>query len=498
MKKTIFALVSIVFVTVLHAQTKIFKEVGEEISTQMKEITQDNALVGYLAFTKLEKASADSFNYRITIMDENLNDIGTVNFRQEKIELQGVALENDVLCLGYVQNSTKAIVTNKDARNAYKNGIEGHVLVQFISLAGKVLRTFTTKVDLIAAVTQAGGAFSMKMDVDFYLKYGMQVRNMAKTGFCVFYGDANRKDILLFDMDGNKIRDRRVTVDATNYFLLASNPNYYLLTKNNDEAPEGGFRISTYSIKDSTAEYKYDLKDKQGDQLKVLSFDNDPTTGKAFLAGCIINADRTKDFITAKDFSRDPYLGVFTLNLGNTNKDIQANYSYWYNGKIPGITGDGLWADKSFYVRYALAFRDYKGNTVFAGTAMEEKKLLGIAKYRLSDAVFVFQGDGGKLKLDNNIPCDQSKYFGPASSLSDLDKKSFYRVTNSDSKSNYVIIDDEYNTYIYNVNSQKIMRTIQHKEGSLRTGVYPAKEGHIMVAEYNKRQKYTRFSIEAL
>jgi len=70
------------FVCSLQAQTKVFKEVGEDISTQVKPIMQDNAVVGYLAFTRLEKASADSFNYRLTIMDENLNDIGAVNFRQ--------------------------------------------------------------------------------------------------------------------------------------------------------------------------------------------------------------------------------------------------------------------------------------------------------------------------------------------------------------------------------------------------------------------------------
>ena len=42
------------------SQTKIFKEVSNEISSQMKIITQDEALIGYLMFTQLEKASKDS------------------------------------------------------------------------------------------------------------------------------------------------------------------------------------------------------------------------------------------------------------------------------------------------------------------------------------------------------------------------------------------------------------------------------------------------------
>lgn len=47
-------LLLILFTTAVRAQTKVFKEVGEDIATEIKAITQDNALVGYLAFTRLE------------------------------------------------------------------------------------------------------------------------------------------------------------------------------------------------------------------------------------------------------------------------------------------------------------------------------------------------------------------------------------------------------------------------------------------------------------
>jgi hypothetical protein len=496
MKKIAFLILSLFFAGSLGAQTKVFKEVGEEISTQIKTITQDNALVGYLAFTRLEKADADSFNYRITIMDENLNDIGTLNFREKNLELQGVSFEEDVLCLGYISSPMAGVLTGKEARKAYKNRGNSQVLVQFINLSGKILQTYNTKVELTSMPLYTRGSFTTHEVT--YLKHGMQVKNIAKTGFCVFYGDETRKDILVFDTKGHMIRDRRITADATNYYLLASSPNIYLLTKTNGFAPEGGYTVYTYSTVDSTAEYKYDLKDKQGDWLKVLSFDNDPVTGKAFLAGCIINPDRTKDYITARDYSRNPYLGVFALNLGNTNKDAQVNYSYWYNEKIPEISGDGLFKDKSFYVKYATAFKDYSGNTVFAGTALIEKRLLGAAKYKLADGVFILQDVKGKLKLDNTVTCDETSYFGPAGPIIEMDKKSFYRVVNSETKTNYAIIDDEKNFYIYNVNGQKLMRTIQHKDGNVKTEVYPAKEGHIMVAEFNRKGKYTRFSIEGL
>src|SRR5438067_1598987 len=108
MKKTI----AIVFcyalsVTLTHAQSKVFKEVSDEISSQMKIITQDDALIGYLVFTQLEKANKDSFNYKISIMDENLNDIGSLNFKEENLVLQDVSFEQDILCLAYLKSNIK-------------------------------------------------------------------------------------------------------------------------------------------------------------------------------------------------------------------------------------------------------------------------------------------------------------------------------------------------------------------------------------------------------
>jgi hypothetical protein len=89
----------------VQSQSKVFKEVSDDISSEMKIITQDDALVGYLVFTQLEKASEDSFNYKISLMDENLNDIGIVNFKEEKLDLEAVSFEKDVICLAYLKSN---------------------------------------------------------------------------------------------------------------------------------------------------------------------------------------------------------------------------------------------------------------------------------------------------------------------------------------------------------------------------------------------------------
>jgi hypothetical protein len=172
---------------------------------------------------------------------------------------------------------------------------------------------------------------------------------------------------------------------------------------------------------------------------------------------------------------------------------MKAICSYWSDEKFPGLSEEGLFTDQSFFVRYASAFRDYTGNTIFTGTALT---LVGSSKFKLADGVFVRQEPSGKIALDNNIPCDESKSFGPTGILYTIDKKDFYKVVDRDTKTNYVIIDDEDNIYIYNVNTKKTMRTIPHKDGNIKINVYPAKEGHIMVSEYHRKEKYTRFSIE--
>jgi hypothetical protein len=494
MKKAVFALTSLLLACTLslQAQTKIFKEVGEDISTQIKAITQDNALVGYLAFTRLEKSDADSFNYRVTIMDENLHDIGTVNFRQENLELQAVSFEQNVLCLGYVQSPLaggESVRTMKEYRKAQELATASHILVQFINLDGKVVNTYYKEVNLKTV--------ALTRKVIGYLKNGMQIRNIPNSGFCLFYGDEVKQSLLGFDVRGALTHEQPIAV-FDHYYLRTSATDIYLLTKDNMRAPEGGYKLYVYDAKDLTAVNNFDLRDASDNWLKVLSFDNDPATGDAFIAGCIINPKRERQFITAVDYSYTPYLGLFTLDLGNPNKDMSANCSYWANGNIPGIAGDGLFADKNFYVKYVTAFRDYSGNTIFAGTALVGNGFVGSAKYKLTDGVFVRQEASGNIILDNNIACDETKSFGSAGILYELDKKDYYKVVNQDNRTNYMIIDDEANIYIYDVNGKKIMRTIPHKDGNVKINVYPAKEGHMMVSEYNRKEKYTRFSIEAL
>jgi hypothetical protein len=405
-----------------------------------------------------------------------------------------------VLCLGYTEDDLATILTGKEARRAMREDkpANNKVLVQFISLSGKIINTYSSPVTLTARVISLPYGGHLTTEYGSYLKHSMQIRNITGTGFAAFYGDETKRELLLFDTAGKLIRKKKIATDVPDYLLQTSGSSIYLLTKQNIDPIEGNYKLYVYNASDSVKEFSFDLKDKQGNELKVLSFDNDPVSGKAFLAGCVINPDRTKSFTTSRDYSNNPYLGVFTINLGATKEETKATYSYWYNETIPGINKYGLFADNDFYAKYSTAFRDFNGNTIFVGSAMLEKKLLGAAKYKFAEVMFVQQDSKGQLKLDSHVPCDDGSYFGPAGSVYEMDHKSYYKVLNQDTHTNFIIVNDLENTYIYNVNSKKTMRTIQHKDGRIKTTVFPAKEGHIMVSEYNRKEKTTRFSIEAV
>src|ERR1700761_1202885 len=167
------------------AQTKVFKEVAEGISSQFEVIVQDDKLVGYLGFTQLEQASVDSFNYHISIMDENLNDIGSVNFREEKLTLRAVSFESDILCLAYLKSNFQETPyhNRRDFKETVANA-KSSLWTQFISLDGKIAATNNSPMTLAPhAPDYPGGVITARM------KREMQLRNIPGIGFACLIGD---------------------------------------------------------------------------------------------------------------------------------------------------------------------------------------------------------------------------------------------------------------------------------------------------------------------
>src|SRR5579872_3869728 len=277
MKNLSLILLTLILAASATAQTKVFKAVAADMEQNFEPIVQDGKMVGYLMFTQLEKASADSFNYRIAIMDENLNDIGTVNFREEKLNLKAVSFESDVLCLTYVQSN----FVGKEFKNAKQFRRESDnartaLVVQFIGLDGRIVGTSKIKMN-VQPESQSVYYSNRKVVGNGRLKHGIQLKNVPGKGFACFYGDDTRNNLVIFNTAGKITWQKQIHEDATDFSMLTSGLEVNLLVKLKDDMKEGGYEILAFNTRDSAVYPKIILKDKNGNALKPLAFDNDPT-----------------------------------------------------------------------------------------------------------------------------------------------------------------------------------------------------------------------------
>lgn len=522
MRKPLLALALCLSTAITHAQTKIIKEVSDDIETQTRPIIQDNSLVGYLVFTRLEQASQDSFNYKITLMDENLNDIGTINFRDIGLELGSVAFDQDILCLAYLKSTVKGKVFKK-IKEAKHSEDKNDVVTQFLTLDGKIIKVNAIPAEVESSLQLAGNPWVHRgYQYTGSLKHAIQLKNVSGKGFVLFYGDANGCNLVAFDFKGSQLWKKQIE-DKQDFALLASKSDIYLLEKEQEKYIEGGGSLVGFDFDKGSSYPKIKMEDRDGRSLTLMSFGNDPVTGNPYLCGKVINSRFGNHIVSAKNFTTGPYDGVYTMSInGHSKKDIKQTFVYWKDGsQQPAINTKGYVADAASFMVLSDAFRDYNGNTYFVGTELIRRlkigtlvasaitiptfvlppMILGIAgtnKCKATDAIVMKLSPKGVLTYDNTINCANTHFVKANTDYRDIDQREYYDLSNPESKNTYVVADDLKNIMIYNVAEKKVVRTIAHKAGNIRTYVAPAKEGHFMVIEYNKREKYTSLSIEPL
>ncbi|HEU4471494.1 MAG TPA: DUF6770 family protein [Flavisolibacter sp.] len=521
--RTCLAAFGLLLTATTWSQSKIFKEVNEEISSQMKIISQDEALMGYLVFTQLEKATKDSFNYQVTIMDENLNEIGKLDFREKNLQLQAVSFEQDILCLAYLKSDLADLkgTSMKTIRRSAEDGSYA-LFTQLIDLQGKIIHSNSQKLSLSVRGDIALIKSSRPATMAGTLKHPVILKNIPGKGFILFYGDNDKNRLIALDAAGKELWQKTVN-EAQAYGILTAPAGIYLLSKKKDKMLEGGYSLTGYQAGDGTASKPYSLKDEKGNELKVLSFENDAVTGKPFITGMIINSRLGNNFISVRDLHKGTYDGVFTIAINGPGKsDIKEYFSYWKDGsKAPEIGSNGKLSTQGVYPRLMTTVRDFQGNTYFVGSGYTRKTRVGAIassvifspllfppmvllapgthKSKQTDIVLLKQDSAGRLRVDNSIPpAGKSRYIPSKAGFQYYDSRGFYTVMNAASRSNFLIVDEADAAVIYNVEKRQIVRRVPHRDGSVSTYIYPAKEGHIMVMEFDRKARQTKLSIEAL
>jgi len=509
--------------TGLFAQTRTFKEVSSEIETQLNVIKQDNQLVGYLAFTKLEKSSSDSFSYKITIMDENLNDIGVVNFKELSLDLQGVAFESDMICLVYTRKPV--ILTDpktkakefEEAKVRYKKDIG--IFFQFITLNGVITKTDIVQEDFLYLSSTT--LYSKKGEVKTSLRKGVQIQNIKDKGFAVYYGQGKDRDnkLVFYSIDGKRGWQKKLP-NFENYILQVAVTGIHVLAQPKlwSEVDE----LLTYDILTGEAAKPLKLMDPKQNNLKLLAFRTNPETGRLNILGQVINPDTKYYPQTYKSYKKKPYIGIFSFDFnGMDKKEIKTLYSF-FNVDDKGQVFDEKFrlvsTDSKNYLIFNEAFLDSKGNAYFGANRVQQKtrvgtvvssivtlpffivpialgSYIGYTKFRQVEGQVVMLKSDGTTSLHAELPSAYETSYNFR--LPYIPEKDFKYVKGL-SEQDYFLFTDSKQLTIYNVQKNKISRTIPLKDGKESLKIFPAKQGYFMVQQYNSKEKSTRLSIEAL
>lgn len=442
-----------------HTQSKVFNEVQEEMSSSMEVILQDNELVGYLLFTRLEKIAEDSFNYRLLLLDENLNEIGKVNFKDVSLDLEAAAFESDVLCLTYLKSN----IQGKEFKHGreYKAFEPGnYIFSQFLRLPGTIIAMAEEKITLECDFPNPE-KFTRNFFYTGHLRNAVQLKNIPGKGFACFYGDRFDRNILAYATTGQKLWKRNVS-NGHAFNLLTSANGIYLLERIYGPNLNRLIYLSSINQEDGSEFYETSLADSTYSFLNVSGWGIDPVTGIPYLGGNITSQD-------------GQHFGVFSVDLATEKSKLRKKFFYWNNGHKRNPFTKAYVYPTSIYLNVISSFRDFDGNTYFFGTRKNSRGELLLL-----------------LLTKEGVLTDVT-----GTDISSKDGE-YYTITNPGEKENYIVVDRLKNVLIYSIKKKKIIREISKKEGKTQTTVFPAKEGHIIVVETNKKEKYTRLSIEPL
>lgn len=529
MKQFYLYILLAVLVTPAFAQKRIFREVGQEISTSAQPIMENDVLVGYLALTQLEKVSKDSFSYRLTIMDENLNDLGVVNFHELRLRLEDISIEGDVLCLAYLKSNVLGyrFAHRAERSKAFREG-KVWMFTQFINLKGEILNTSHIPLDI-----EVQDAWN-PIDMPEVLTTSVLVRNMAGKGFACLYEDRS-KNLVFYDLKGNKTWAKKITDEGKIQRFRTSEHDAYVMMQKRLGHKKYQYTVYSYDADSNKVYPKYVLKDKKGNNMLPLTFENDPVSGKPDISGLVYNPDCKR--IRSRDegfkIKKGIYGGVFNVVLAGHNKgEMKEQFTYWYDKSKSDITEKGYFASAEGYVTPNKSFRDFYGNTYYTGSRIKSgidgnKVGFGVVLYGLTGA-FLTAGVGpvigigyaalglsttryryystgsalvmkmdstGKLNYENTLPINGSKEIGDYSIYNGT---YCFTVLSPDDRLTYMVMMDETEYVIYSVEQKKVMRTIKKDDVGKSVVVLPAKEGAVMVITRNYKEKYTIMSIEAV
>ncbi len=190
------------------------------------------------------------------------------------------------------------------------------MFTQFINLHGEIVKTAQVPLDVDIAANWAPGFIPGSV-----LKAPIMVKNISGKGFACFYGDNSKKNLVLYDMNGQKTWEKKILEEGNIQHFMSSGHDVYLMMRKSAGRNKYQYTVHSYNADDNSAYQKYTLRDKKGNNLLPLGFENDPISGKPDISGLIYNPKFRKPFNKDEGWHvmKGLYGGAFNIQLNGQN-----------------------------------------------------------------------------------------------------------------------------------------------------------------------------------
>ena len=504
--KSTLTLLALLFSLAVFAQSKVFQNVVEVELQSTIEITNNKQIVGYAFFYKIDKMKKTSL-YRLSILDENLKEIGSNEFEGAKdLFLKKAAYESNKLLLNFYD------ISKKDGYEKF---------IKIFDLKGKELGNIPYDPEH-KKTGMFGSTLAAQMDA-----YYEGTENIEGKGFVSLYQSKAKTggaDIQMIDLSGKIKWEQNITAekgDRTDLYLLSTTPNAIIL-----------FQMDKSGIMNRDASiFLVGLSTETGKQLYKKSLDikgisyepmliKSSTDGKLKIVSTMSNEadkfltakpigfsigelnDSTGEIKTIKDFNYLNDLGT-VLSMKNESKSDEGyikahNICMMQDGSMVMI---GEFFRKTVSA-VGMAFKIITyGNTSAAQATIGDMFLLRIDKNLKAKSLDMVEKDKERVLLPTDgIP------IGLASRVLTMQHRFGYMYTDEslDGKKKTVLAkgtfgEDKYGTVALTFDEKKGF-TQKHfdftKEKKVSYNISRGKPGYVMISKYNEKEKTMTINLE--
>ncbi len=467
MRKLFFLLLVFAVNQTSNAQSKVFNQITGAIRSNLSEITQNRTVVGYLRLVQLEKASKNTYNYELNIMDENLNEISTAKFSDGPLSLNDVAFEQDVICASFYKSATE-------------------VSLYFINLEGKVIKSQT-----IESKNSSKGV----------------TKNLPGVGF-LYHKIAKEFSLIAYNVEGKQLWEKSIDREA-----------YYLATTSKMIAYYDFHKTKSINFLNAADGKNFYSKELEVDANFSHAFTGTQIYGDTiFYSGFISPFNRYGKGMQFKNLKKGYQKGVIVIKAWAPNKQsVKITETKWADADLSDITKvAGNPDNKKENYLFENSVTDKDGNTYFLADNVLRKPRVGLItttvvlspliffspllasagfnKYYFTDATIFKLTPNNRFSKVTSIPqVRSSKNFAKEF----VSTQPTRNIIDQEGVNAYFVSSDSKNVGITNLSTKKT-KSIPRYAGNISSTIFPAKEGHFMLVENNNSTKSVKLSIVPL